>query len=429
MTDWPEASPSPADGSSRADLLRRGGLAAAGGVVGAAVLTRAVGVSAQSAGQEQDVLNLLLLVERTEEAFYREALSDARLTGEMQEFAQVALEHETEHVAALEDALGSAADEPPTFDFGDATQSPDAFAQAAADLEDVAVAALQRSGRQRRARRVPGRGPDRLRRGPARGLDPQHRGSRPGARRRRLAEHRGAGTAGAAADRGDGMSTDFGLDLARLDRDGALAEARAGLSRRGLLVGVAAGAGGALLLRGGVARAQTAADVDVLNYALVLEYLQAAFYTEAERSKAIKNRAAAGGREGRRRRAGARPGVPRPPRGQGGQAAAVRLPGRDGEGALVPQDGRRLRGPRRSRPTRARRGTSRPRRSSRARWGSTRSRRATRRGCATSTASARPCPPSTSRASRSEINRIVRRTGFITTSAKTRSSRAPRYTG
>ena len=141
MTDWPEASPSPADGSSRADLLRRGGLAAAGGVVGAAVLTRAVGVSAQSAGQEQDVLNLLLLVERTEEAFYREALSDARLTGEMQEFAQVALEHETEHVAALEDALGYAADEPPTFDFGDATQSPDAFAQAAADLEDVAVAA------------------------------------------------------------------------------------------------------------------------------------------------------------------------------------------------------------------------------------------------------------------------------------------------
>src|SRR5215210_6293019 len=88
------------------------------------------------------------------------------------------------------------------------------------------------------------------------------------------------------------MSGDFGLDLRRLDRDGALAEARAGLSRRGLLVGVAAGAGGALLLRGGVARAQTAADVDVLNYALVLEYLQAAFYTEAERSKGIQGRAA-----------------------------------------------------------------------------------------------------------------------------------------
>jgi hypothetical protein len=54
---------------------------------------------------------------------------------------------------------------------------------------------------------------------------------------------------------------------------------------------VAVGDGGALLLCGGVARAQTRADVDVLNYALVLEYLQAAFYTEAERSKAITGKA------------------------------------------------------------------------------------------------------------------------------------------
>jgi hypothetical protein len=87
------------------------------------------------------------------------------------------------------------------------------------------------------------------------------------------------------------MSDDFGLDLERLDRDGALAEARAGLSRRAFFVGVAAGTGGVLLYRSADAPAQTAADVDVLNYALVLEYLQSAFYTEAERSKAIKGRA------------------------------------------------------------------------------------------------------------------------------------------
>jgi hypothetical protein len=87
------------------------------------------------------------------------------------------------------------------------------------------------------------------------------------------------------------MSEDLGLDPVRLDRDGALAEARAGLSRRSFFVGVAAGAGGVLLLRGTDAPAQTAADVDVLNYALVLEYLQAAFYTEAERAKAISGRA------------------------------------------------------------------------------------------------------------------------------------------
>ncbi len=87
------------------------------------------------------------------------------------------------------------------------------------------------------------------------------------------------------------MSADFGLDLAVLDRDGALEEARAGLSRRSFFVGVAAGAGGLLLYRGTDAPAQTAADIDVLNYALVLEYLQAAFYTEAEQAKAIKGRA------------------------------------------------------------------------------------------------------------------------------------------
>ncbi len=40
------------------------------------------------------------------------------------------------------------------------------------------------------------------------------------------------------------MSEDLGLDPVRLDRDGALAEARAGLSRRSFFVGVAAGAGG-----------------------------------------------------------------------------------------------------------------------------------------------------------------------------------------
>jgi hypothetical protein len=61
------------------------------------------------------------------------------------------------------------------------------------------------------------------------------------------------------------------LDL--IDVDGALAEAHDGLTRAGFIV--AAGP-----------------DVDVLNYALVLEYLQAAFYTEAERAKALTGRTA-----------------------------------------------------------------------------------------------------------------------------------------
>jgi len=142
MRDGPAAAPTRGNGPTRADLLKRGGLAAAGGVAGAAVLTHAGGVfAAPSAAQEQRVLNLLLLVERTEDAFYRQALAQAGLSGDMQEYAEVVADHERAHRKALEDALGSAADKEPSFDFGGAVKSPEAFAKAAASLEDVAVAA------------------------------------------------------------------------------------------------------------------------------------------------------------------------------------------------------------------------------------------------------------------------------------------------
>lgn len=142
MRDGPAAAPTRGNGPKRADLLKRGGLAAAGGVAGAAVLTHAGGVfAAPSAAQEQRVLNLLLLVERTEAAFYRQALAQAGLSGDMQEYAEVVADHERAHRKALEDALGSAAEKEPSFDFGGAVKSPEAFAKAAASLEDVAVAA------------------------------------------------------------------------------------------------------------------------------------------------------------------------------------------------------------------------------------------------------------------------------------------------
>lgn len=88
------------------------------------------------------------------------------------------------------------------------------------------------------------------------------------------------------------------LSFERLDVDGALAESlqRMGLSRAAFL---AAALGGSTALLGGWATEAADAqgelssnDVFILNYALVLEYLQAAFYTEAERIGALRGRAA-----------------------------------------------------------------------------------------------------------------------------------------
>jgi ferritin-like protein len=83
------------------------------------------------------------------------------------------------------------------------------------------------------------------------------------------------------------------LDLERLDRDGALREAAAGVpseTRKDFLLGTLAGGGAALaaLVLAEPGKAASKTDVDILNYALTLEYLQAAFYTEAERRRALR---------------------------------------------------------------------------------------------------------------------------------------------
>jgi hypothetical protein len=87
------------------------------------------------------------------------------------------------------------------------------------------------------------------------------------------------------------------LTLEELDRDGAIREAlerAGGDSRAGFLR--KATVGGAALLgalaAAPEASAQSPGDVAILNYALTLEYLQAAFYTEAEREGALRGNAA-----------------------------------------------------------------------------------------------------------------------------------------
>ena len=81
------------------------------------------------------------------------------------------------------------------------------------------------------------------------------------------------------------------LSLAEIDADGAIAETAAALPTRSQFIGGAALGGLALGLVPGIARAKSprvaASDTTILNFALALEYLQASFYTEAERVGAL----------------------------------------------------------------------------------------------------------------------------------------------
>ncbi len=121
----------------RAAAVAAGGALAAVTALGAADRLRAAPASAR----DTRVLNLLLLVERAEAAFYTAALADAGLSGELEEYARAVLAHEQEHLAYLQGALGDAAEPAPGVDFAAVTADADAFARAAAQLEDVAVGA------------------------------------------------------------------------------------------------------------------------------------------------------------------------------------------------------------------------------------------------------------------------------------------------
>ena len=82
------------------------------------------------------------------------------------------------------------------------------------------------------------------------------------------------------------------LDLAAIDRDGAVREAADATSTRAALLGGALAAIGALALPSVAAAAPAPRDRSVLTYALSLEYLQDAFYTEAERLGALSGQVA-----------------------------------------------------------------------------------------------------------------------------------------
>jgi rubrerythrin len=129
------------EASSRRVLL---GAAVLGAVAGIPLIGRLFrlgdAMASPSKAQDAQILQLVLQLEYTQVAFYEQALRDAGLTGDLRTFAQAALAHERQHLAAIQKALGAKAGPKPTFSFGKRTKSADAFVQATIDLEDIAVA-------------------------------------------------------------------------------------------------------------------------------------------------------------------------------------------------------------------------------------------------------------------------------------------------
>jgi len=127
---------------TRGALVRRGVLVAGGVAAGAGAAAWMVEpATPASAAQDREIFKLALLLEQLQASFYTEAIARGKLRGELAAFAEVVVEHERRHVAALRSALGAAAPKAPTFHFGRTTADAALFAKTAAELEDLGVSA------------------------------------------------------------------------------------------------------------------------------------------------------------------------------------------------------------------------------------------------------------------------------------------------
>ena len=128
---------------TRGDLVWRGVLGGSAVLGGGALLgwRPDTAGSAPSPSLDRKIFSFALQLEYLQAGFYAAALQAGALRGEVLEFAETVGGHEQEHVDYLRQALGSAADAQPQFDFGRATSTERAFLDAAVLLENTGVAA------------------------------------------------------------------------------------------------------------------------------------------------------------------------------------------------------------------------------------------------------------------------------------------------
>ncbi|MDX6572162.1 MAG: hypothetical protein QOC86_1318, partial [Gaiellales bacterium] len=118
-------------GLTRGDALRRavlgGGALVAGSAMLGALPGTALGAVSRASAGAVDILNFALTLEYLEAAFYAEAVSKGKLSGEAKRFAAVVAKDEAAHVGFLKGALGSKAVAKPTFNFKGTTAAQTAF--------------------------------------------------------------------------------------------------------------------------------------------------------------------------------------------------------------------------------------------------------------------------------------------------------------
>jgi Ferritin-like domain len=132
-------------GVTRFDLLRRAALTGSA-VLGSGLLLSRVPKAFAQGVTDVDILNLLLLNEAMETAFYTEAVQRGALRGEALAFARQLAANETVHRDTARAALGANARPLPGFDFGDTTASQAAFIRTSLALENNDVAAINGAG-------------------------------------------------------------------------------------------------------------------------------------------------------------------------------------------------------------------------------------------------------------------------------------------